>query len=414
VEVQDVVSGRTRCMLFTRKDDARPVAFVWRNGGVGSVSFASAGQAQGPAPAGFSVESAVDMFGTSITAAATVAATATVDPAATVAATAPDGWFPVGKLPVAFVLTGGAEAPAQALRRLRVREADKPSWPQQPLLVVAPADDKPQNYQNTGASPAKLAGRTTSGEWLECQALAFGQGGTERIRVPVPEGAGLVIRKRFFLDAAGQAPEVTVNGKALGTWDMTRSATELSQGFRESIFVIAAASIGATGTVAGREADIELKYAGPANTAGWCVFEYRGGSFPLSSAGAVHADQNLAFPRYGRNVVGEPLAIGERGFDNGIGTWARSLIEVSLNGQFSRFTASVGVDAATDGKGSVEFRVLGDGRELWTSKVMSGLDGPRDVDVDVKGVKRLRLMVTDGGDGNELDAADWCDPVLVP
>ena len=392
VEVQDVVPGRTRCMLFTRKDDARPVAFVWRNGGLGSISFAAAG---------FSVESAVDMFGTPAA------------PVAPVTAAAPDGWHSVGKLPIAFVLAGGAEPPMQALRRLRVRDADKPYWTQQPIMAFSPAADKPQNYQNAGANPVKLAGRTIPGEWLECQALAFAQGGSERIRVPVADGSGLVIRKRFFLDAAGQAAELSVNGKPLGTWDMARSVAELSQGFRESIFVVDAASIGATATVAAREADIELKYTGPANTAGWCIFEYRGGDFPLSAVGAIHADQNLAFPRYARNVVGEPLAIGERTFDNGIGIWARSLVEIPLNGQFSRFTASVGVDAATDGKGSVEFHVLGDGKELWKSKVMSGLDAPRDVNVDVKGVKRLRLMVTDGGDGNDLDAADWCDPVLV-
>ena len=36
---------------------------------------------------------------------------------------------------------------------------------------------------------------------------------------------------------------------------------------------------------------------------------------------------------------------------------------------------------------------------------MSGLDPTREVDVDVTGVDRLRLIV--------MDAGDWCEPVLV-
>ena len=34
------------------------------------------------------------------------------------------------------------------------------------------------------------------------------------------------------------------------------------------------------------------------------------------------------------------------------------------------------------------------------------------IDIDVTGVNRLRLILSDGGDGNKLDAGDWCEPVL--
>ena len=83
-----------------------------------------------------------------------------------------------------------------------------------------------------------------------------------------------------------------------------------------------------------------------------------------------------------------------------------------MNGQYSRFTAKVGVDAATEGRGSVTFEVYADGKKIWESPVMSGLDAPRDVDVEVKGAKRLRLVVGDAGDGNKSDAADWIEAVL--
>jgi alpha-galactosidase len=56
--------------------------------------------------------------------------------------------------------------------------------------------------------------------------------------------------------------------------------------------------------------------------------------------------------------------------------------------------------------------VQADGKGLWKSPVMSGLDDPKEIDLDVAGVQRLRLMVQDGGDGNSFDAANWCDAAL--
>src|SRR5207253_1302719 len=105
---------------------------------------------------------------------------------------------------------------------------------------------------------------------------------------------------------------------------------------------------------------------------------YRGGDFPLSAVGALHANQNVGHPRLGRNMIGAPLKVGQIPFTNGLGVFARSLTEYSLNGQFSRFTTKVGIDAATEGKGSVVFEVYADGKKVWNSpKVMSGLDAPQ-------------------------------------
>ena len=71
-----------------------------------------------------------------------------------------------------------------------------------------------------------------------------------------------------------------------------------------------------------------------------------------------------------------------------------------------------GVNAATDDRGSVVFEVWGDGKKLWNSALASGFDPVRDAAVDIAGVKRLRLVVTDAGDGNRFDAADWAEAVL--
>ena len=91
------------------------------------------------------------------------------------------------------------------------------------------------------------------------------------------------------------------------------------------------------------------------------------GHFPLSALGPIHADQSVGHLRFARNIVGTPLTVGRTLFANGLGTFAPSLIEYPLNGQFARFTAKVGVDAATEGRGSVVFEIHADGKKRWSS-----------------------------------------------
>jgi len=352
VEIQDIVPARTRCLAAKRRD-GKVAAIVWRNDDAGAVTFAHAG---------LGVEAAEDVFGSPVP--------------------AEGGWHAVGKVPVAFVLGEGDWARARdALARLWVRDGAEPAWPQRLLAVVRPAA--------TEAAP--------------------------RFSIAVPQGAGLVLRQRFVLEGEGFKAEVAVNGKAIGTWDLTRSAPELSGGPRECIFVIPPEALAGVA-----KAEIELRSdraapqtsRGPSSPREVAVFEYRGGDFPLSAVGAIHVEQNVAQPRLGRNIVGGPLAVGQAAFANGIGTFANCLLEYPLNRQFARFTARVGVDAVTEGKGSVVFEAYADGRKLWASPVLSGLDAPRDVALDVTGINRLRLVVTDAGDGNKSDAANWCEPTL--
>jgi tetratricopeptide (TPR) repeat protein len=129
-----------------------------------------------------------------------------------------------------------------------------------------------------------IVGRTVAGEPRELHGVVFPSGGAEAFTIGVPPGSGLVLRKQFLLDATGQLAEVVVNGSPVGNWDLRRSEKELSGGLRESIFVIDAAALG------GRpEADVEIRYSTPANTATWTAFAWRGEDFPLSTVGAVHA-----------------------------------------------------------------------------------------------------------------------------
>jgi len=59
------------------------------------------------------------------------------------------------------------------------------------------------------------------------------------------------------------------------------------------------------------------------------------------------------------------------------------------------------------------FRVLGDNRELYKSKVMLAGQTPEKVDVEPEGIKTLVLMVGEDGNGISYDHADWADAKIV-
>jgi hypothetical protein len=110
-----------------------------------------------------------------------------------------------------------------------------------------------------------------------------------------------------------------------------------------------------------------------------------------------------------RSVGGNQLGIGGRKFQRGIGTHSPGRFPINLAGGTRRFTALVGIDDESGNRGTVEFKVVGDGKVLWKSGVVRGGQPPKKVDVKLVGVKKLELIVTTGGDDYGNDHADWAD-----
>ena len=123
------------------------------------------------------------------------------------------------------------------------------------------------------------------------------------------------------------------------------------------------------------------------------------------------ATQGWGDPQKNKSVEGHALTIGGKTFERGFGTHAESLLKINLGGDAQSFSASAGVDDEVDKNpaSSVEFIVIGDGKELWKSGVMRAGDAAKACAVDLKGVKSLVLKVTDAGDGMDWDHADWAD-----
>jgi hypothetical protein len=134
--------------------------------------------------------------------------------------------------------------------------------------------------------------------------------------------------------------------------------------------------------------------------------------FRLSDLDLRLVDQAWNAAKKDTGVTGKPLRIGGRVFTHGIGTHATSELLLRTDRKAKRLKGFVGVDDGTDGKASVRFSALGDGRELWNSGVRHTGEEAVPVDLDVSAVRLLTLRVEDAGDNNYHDHADWAEVVL--
>jgi hypothetical protein len=119
-----------------------------------------------------------------------------------------------------------------------------------------------------------------------------------------------------------------------------------------------------------------------------------------------------------RTVLGGQLRADGKLFAKGIGIHSPARITYELPGTFERLESLVAVDAETNSRGSVVFRVFtddGSGKliERFTSPVVRGGDPPLPVAVTLAGIKRVTLLVDYADRGDELDHADWLNARLV-
>ena len=122
---------------------------------------------------------------------------------------------------------------------------------------------------------------------------------------------------------------------------------------------------------------------------------------------------NTAAAAAATGTRGTPLRIGDKTFKRGLGHHANGQIDVDLQGRYTAFRASVGVQWQGGNKGSVIFRVVVDGQMVFQSEPMSDSDPAREVDVSLVGARRLRLIAADSADGFACDMANWAEARLV-
>jgi alpha-galactosidase len=136
--------------------------------------------------------------------------------------------------------------------------------------------------------------------------------------------------------------------------------------------------------------------------------------FRLANLDLSQISQDWGTPQVDRSVGGNPLTIGGKVFEHGLGTHAKSSFKIDLGKRGDRFRAEVGVvDEVAGSIASIEFMLVGDGKSIFQSGIMHAGDAARAVNVSIAGMKTIELIVSDGGDGNGWDHADWADGTIT-
>jgi alpha-galactosidase len=110
---------------------------------------------------------------------------------------------------------------------------------------------------------------------------------------------------------------------------------------------------------------------------------------------------------------GRTMSIEGRRYATGLGTNAPSEIAFYLGRHCTNVTTDVGVDDEKSANGSVTFELWADGAKVADSGAMDTSTPARTLFADLTGATVLRLVVTDGGNGNNSDHGDWADPRLT-
>lgn len=112
---------------------------------------------------------------------------------------------------------------------------------------------------------------------------------------------------------------------------------------------------------------------------------------------------------------GSPIAIAGVSYEKGLGVHSYSTITYDLTARhYTNFSSFVGVDDSRSWRGSVSFEVYVDDVLLESTGTMFGGDPAKEISITLTPEnKTLRLVATDGGDGNSSDHANWADAKLT-
>lgn len=134
---------------------------------------------------------------------------------------------------------------------------------------------------------------------------------------------------------------------------------------------------------------------------------------PTSSSngyGPVEINQSVG---EGSANDGKRMSIDGRAYSRGLGTHAGSRIDYRLDGEQKWFAADLGIDDETRGGGSVVYKVYIDGKRVFSSNVIRGGDAIQSIKLRISHARRLTLIVSDAGDGNTDDHANWANARLI-
>ena len=108
-----------------------------------------------------------------------------------------------------------------------------------------------------------------------------------------------------------------------------------------------------------------------------------------------------------RSVVHTPLTVNGVEYERGLGVHSISRLFYRLDKKAVSITGLAGADDQNLFAGKLQFKLIGDKKELWKSGVMKKGDPVKEFNVSLQGIDKLLLLVEECGDGIMYDHADW-------
>ncbi|HET6246541.1 MAG TPA: NPCBM/NEW2 domain-containing protein [Tepidisphaeraceae bacterium] len=135
----------------------------------------------------------------------------------------------------------------------------------------------------------------------------------------------------------------------------------------------------------------------------------------LSSLNWVSATTGWGSATKNLSVSGNPLTLNGVTYASGIGTHAVSNIVYNLAGGYTNFISDIGIDGEEKANGgAVDFQVIGDGKVLYDSGILTSTSATVSINVNVTGVQTMTLVATNGVAGSiDFDHADWAGARLL-
>lgn len=118
-------------------------------------------------------------------------------------------------------------------------------------------------------------------------------------------------------------------------------------------------------------------------------------------------------PRFNRGFEGPVLSLDGRDYAKGIAIRSRTEIVYRLHDEYRWLRAVAGIDDAVRPQGNVHLAIYGDDRPL-VERTVTGRETAQPLELDLRGVARLRIVVDYGADLDVGDYFDLCDARLIP
>ncbi len=111
-------------------------------------------------------------------------------------------------------------------------------------------------------------------------------------------------------------------------------------------------------------------------------------------------------------LLGESLKMNGQTYERGIAMHSRCVLTYDLNGRYASLETLVGFDDSARGKGRVDCRILGDGKELYANPDLRADGQPIKLTLPVAGVEQLKLSIDFGHGQDTGDRVIWANARL--